>query len=453
MTVESDIKQSLEQSASGLTISDLIVRHPAISRRTLQRHLKTLVDGQKIKATGGGRGRRYHHAVGPEIQLQQPVTSTAIEFSADSLEYVQYLNEPVTTRRPAGYQFEFLAEYQPNKTHYLPDSLRQQLFKMGKTTPLDAPAGTYSRAILNRLLIDLSWASSQLEGNTYTRLDTIELIEFGRAAQGKDAIETQMILNHKLAIEFWVNNIGTAKFDRHTVLNLHSTLSENLLANPADEGRIRRQAVEIMSSAYRPLSTPQQLEAQFDNVLQKANAIEDPFEQSFFIMVHLPYLQPFIDINKRTSRLAANLPLFRANLCPLTFIGLPVNSYSTALLCVYETTQIAPLRDVYVWAYERSTQEYLAIKQNLETPDPLRLQWGQLIKKMLHEVLTQPDKEPLSIITDSVETEVPKDQRAAVQALAVEELKRVHLGVLARYGIRPSQFDRWAAAHRTQPNK
>lgn len=90
-------------------------------------------------------------------------------------------------------------------------------------------------------------------------------------------------------------------------------------------------------------------------------------------MVHLPYLQPFADINKRTSRLAANLPLFRANLCPLTFIDVPEQAYSRATLGVYGLTRVELLRDLYVWAYERSTQEYLAIKQNLAEPDPMRL--------------------------------------------------------------------------------
>ena len=182
---------------------------------------------------------------------------------------------------------------------------------MGKTTDIDEPAGTYSRAILNRLLIDLSWASSHLEGNTYSRLDTRELIEHGKAARGKGAIETQMILNHKTAIELLVENIDSAEFNRYTLMNLHSALAENLLPNPADEGRIRQHAVDISKSIYRPLSTAQQIEEVLDEVLSKANQIHDPFEQSFFMMVHLPYLQPFADINKRTSRLAANLPLFR----------------------------------------------------------------------------------------------------------------------------------------------
>lgn len=149
-----------------------------------------------------------------------------------------------------------------------------------KTSSFNKPAGTYSRAILNRLLIDLSWASSHLEGNTYSRLDTRELIEHGKVARGKATIETQMILNHKTAIELLIDNIDSAEFNRYTLMNLHSTLAENLLPNPADEGRIRQHAVEIGQSVYHPLSTPQQIEDALELLLGKSNQIRAPFEQS-----------------------------------------------------------------------------------------------------------------------------------------------------------------------------
>ena len=329
MSIKKDLKKSINASENGLALSALVGEFPDTSRRTLQRHLKDLVDQQQIEASGKGRARIYR-GISKATASTSDNTIDAM-FSADSAEILRYINQPITERTPVGYQFEFLEEYQPNKTHYLSKPLRKRLWEMGKTDPKDAPAGTYTREILNRLLIDLSWASSQLEGNTYSILDTRTLIEQGTAAKGKDAIETQMILNHKLSIEFLVDNIDTVKFDRHTILNLHSILSENLLANPADEGRIRQQAVDITSSAYRPLSVPSQVELQFDLILKKADVIKDAFEQSFFIMVHLPYLQPFIDVNKRTSRLAANLSLFRANLCPLTFLGLPENSYTVSV--------------------------------------------------------------------------------------------------------------------------
>jgi hypothetical protein len=111
-------------------------------------------------------------------------------------------------------------------------------------------------------------------------------------------------------------------------------------------------------------------------------------------------------------------------------------------------TRVELLRDLYVWAYERSTQEYLAIKQDLAEPDPLRLAWRDLIKASLREVVTHPELDPLDTIRQAVARQVPAHAQPEVQALIIEELRRLHEGVLARYGLRPSEFAAWKAAHR-----
>lgn len=448
MSSTTELLDNIQASPVGLTLAELLARHPDVARRTAQRLISRMIEAGQITAQGEGRARRYF--AGRTVAAVTPVVESDafpgyIPLSADSRDILAYIDQPLEARKPVGYQRDFFDAYHPNQTWYLSEPLRRQLHQIGKTPQTEAPAGKYSRAILNRLLIDLSWASSHLEGNTYSRLDTRELIERGKVAQGKAAIETQMILNHKTAIELLVENIGTAEFNSYTLMNLHSALAENLLPNPADEGRIRQHAVDIGKSVYRPLSTPQQIDDVLDELLRKANQIADPFEQSFFMMVHLPYLQPFADINKRTSRLAANLPLFRANLCPLTFLDVPEQAYSRAILGVYEMTRVELLRDLYVWAYERSTQEYLAIKQDLAEPDPLRLAWRDLIKQTIREVVTQTAQDTLSVIQDAVDTKVPEAERSSVQALIVEELRRLHEGVLARYGLRPSEFAAWKA--------
>ncbi len=440
----------LRSARDGLSITDLLKRRPGFTRRTVQRWLNELVAQGRINALGGGRSRRYVlavEAVAPTIEARDRFPGH-IPLSADSRDILAYVDQPLTVRKPVGYQREFLAAYQPNRTWYLSAPLRRQLHKMGDTGQTRLPAGTYGRAVLNRLLIDLSWASSHLEGNTYSRLDTRELIEHGRAAQGKAAIETQMILNHKAAIELLVENADTAGLNRFTVLNLHAALSENLLPNPADEGRLRQHGVEIGKSVYRPLGVPAQIEEGLDLLLDKANRIEDPFEQSFFVMVHLPYLQPFADVNKRTSRLAANLPLIRVNLCPLTFLDVPEQAYSRAVLGVYELTRIELLRDLYVWAYERSTQEYLAIKQDLTEPDPLRLAWREVIKQAVREVVRQPERAPLKVIEACLSGHALGADRDSVESLVIDELRRLHEGVLARYGLRPSEFVEWQSKQR-----
>jgi fido (protein-threonine AMPylation protein) len=453
--IEGRLLRSLAKAPSGLTLAQLLTLHKKVTRRTMQRMLSQLLQEGRIKAQGEARARRYfpfeasagNAANTPsEAAIEPDAFPSAIKISTDSQDILTYVDQTMPSRKPVGYQSDFLESYIPNKTAYLPPALRRQLLKMGTTAQADAPAGTYSREILGRLLIDLSWASSHLEGNTYSRLDTRALIEQGQVAQGKAAIETQMILNHKSAIELLVSNLDQAQFNRFTLLNLHSALAENLLPNPADEGRIRQHAVDIGRSVYRPMAGEQAINTAFDLLLAKLQKIKDPFEQSFFVMVHLPYLQPFADINKRTSRLAANLPLFRANLCPLTFLDVPEQAYSRAMLGVYEMTRVELLRDVYVWAYERSTQEYLAVRQELVQPDPLRLAWRDLLKATVNAIVMQPGQDDLAHIRLAVKKAVPASEREAVQALIIDELRRLHEGVLARYRLRPSDFEKWKAA-------
>lgn len=442
------VLRSLQAHPDGLNISELLKLHPDTPRRTLQRWLATLVTQHKVRAAGAARARYYIAIFTDPREADADRFPAHIPLSADSRDILAYVDQPLQARTPVGYQRDFLDAYQPNKTRYLSEPVRRQLHAMGDTGQIERPAGTYGRAILDRLLIDLSWASSHLEGNTYSRLDTRELIEHGQAATGKAAAETQMILNHKAAIELLVDNADLVDFNRHTLLNLHAALSENLLPNPADEGRPRQHRVEIGKSVYRPPETPARIEEELDLLLNKLARIKDPFEQSFFAMVHLPYLQPFADVNKRTSRLAANLPLIRANLCPLTFLGVPEQAYSRAILGVYELTRVELLRDLYLWAYERSTQEYLAIKQELAEPDPMRLAWRQRIRETVRQVVLHADSNPLDVIRNNLTDLASEEEQREVADLIIEELRRLHEGVLARYSLRPAEFQHWRKKQR-----
>ena len=440
-------------------LAELLQRQPDVSRRTAQRWIATWVQAGNISAEGDARIRLYYpgprHAAAPVRsggpRVAQPGAGGADAFSGaqeiplspEGREILAYIDRPIQERRPVGYQREFLDDYRPNVTWYLPELVPRRLHRIGRTAQQPAPAGTYSRAILKRLLIDLSWASSHLEGNTYSVLDTRKLIELGRAAKGKATIETQMILNHKTAIELLVENIDSAAFNRYTLFNLHSALAENLLPDARDEGRIRLHAVDIGRSVFRPLSAPPLIEATFDTVLRKAARIGDPFEQSFFLMVHLPYLQPFADINKRTSRLAANLPLFRANLCPLTFLDVPAAAYSKGILGVYEMTRIELLRDVYVWAYERSAQEYPAIRQQLAEPDPLRLAYRTIIKDLVRLTVSQGQIKGAAAMDRELKKAVSAADRTLLRGMIEDEIAHLHEGVLARYGLRPAEFSAW----------
>jgi len=238
-----------------------------------------------------------------------------------------------------------------------------------------------------------------------------------------------MILNHKSAIELLVDSASAIGFNRYTILNLQSTLSENLLPNPSDEGRIRQHQVEIGKSVFHPISGDALLKELLDLLLSKAAVINDPFEL------------PFSDVNKRTSRLAVNISLIQANLVPLTFLDVAEEAYSRARLAVYEMNRVELLRDLYVWAYERSTMQYVALKQQLAEPDKMRLKHRKLIKEIVYEVVTQPPQQAEKIIKTELAkaNDLQKEDITDLNALIIEELRRIHEGVLVRYGLRPSQ--------------
>lgn len=435
--------QSLRDEPEGLTLSSLLERHPNVARRTAQRWLGRLVGEGRIAVSGRGRARRY------ALAEQQPADDPSrIPLTTASRDVLAQIEQPIPARQPVGYREAFLLDYHPNETFYLPTPLRERLRGMGLLPQDQMPiAGTYGRELVERLLIDLSWASSRLEGNTYELLETQRLIEEASAATGRDAVETQMILNHKAAIELLVENVDAIGFNRYTVLNLHSLLSENLLPNPRDEGRLREHTVEIASSVYRPLAVPAKVAQLFDILLQKAAAIEDPFEQSFFALAHLPYLQPFADVNKRTSRLAANMPLIRAGLCPLTFLGVPQTVYIQAMLGVYELTRTELLRDLYVWAYERSTREYVAVRQGAPEPSRFRLAYREVIKQAVREAVMQPALDPRDAMRAIIEQDVPSADQEDVRFVVSDELQRLHDGVLARYGLSRGDYQRWREAN------
>ena len=366
-----------------------------------------------------------------------------VSVSAEGARIRDKVSGPLMHRRPVGYQREFLESYQPGQTFYLSESLRNQLHDMGRTAANERPAGTYARDILGRLLVDLSWASSKLEGNTYSRLDTQNLIEKGQAAQGKDAIETQMILNHKAAIEMLIDGVDEIGFDAFTFKNLHAVLSQDLMPDPQASGRLRRRTVEISGTVFYPAALPQVIEDCFEQLLNKATAIQDPFEQAFFLMVQLPYLQPFEDVNKRVSRIGANIPLIKSNLCPLSFIDVPERSYVEGTFGVYELNEIDLLRDVFIWAYERSCQRYLAITQNMVEPDPLKIKYRETLIQAVQMVvkgLMLPQTELIAQVANQL---VKASDRDAFMQMFLEALSNMHEGSVLRYRLRRSEYLAW----------
>lgn len=436
-----EIVLTLSGEVEGLSIDAIEAKLTSPpERRTLQRRLKELIVSGELVSSGKGRATRYHLAkVDPDT-----INSDLLPLSRQAREIRQYVSQPQQKRQPIGYNRSFLDNYQPNSSSYLTKQEKEKLASLGVTAQMNAPAGTYAKQILQRLLIDLAWNSSRLEGNTYSLLDTQRLLDLGESAGDKSASEAQMILNHKDAIEFIVNNTADIGFNRYTVLSLHALLSNNLLPDPAASGRLRTHSVGIAGSVYPPTGTPQLIEEMFELMLNKAAQIQDPFEQAFFIMVQLPYLQPFDDVNKRVSRLAANIPLNKKNLAPLSFVEVPDTLYIDGLLGVYELNRVELLKDVFLWAYDRSAKQYAVQRQSLGEPDPFRIQYRDLIRSLISEIITAPNSkaEAISIIRAKALTLPESDREKFVQTVE-NELVSLHEGNFARYFVTPSQFKSW----------
>lgn len=420
---------------SGQSILDFIAAHPGagreqirkgaapnVSETTIWRALRRLVDEGKLELSGRGRASGYTIAGSAMVRA--------------------HLQTPYNQRAPKNYNKEFLDRYIPNTTFYLSEAERDSLRAAG--TPSGGPlaAGTYARRILERLLVDLAWASSRMEGNTYDILETEQLVRFGREASGKDRKEAVMILNHKEAIEYVVENLESIDITRQDICNIHALLADGLLIDPAMAGRLREIDVGIGYSSYKPISDKYEIEEEFDIVIAKAGEISDPFEQSFFLLVHIPYLQAFADINKRTSRIASNITLLKADLAPMSFLTMNDREYIDALVGIYELNNVALLREIYIDAYLASAQNYKILRAEVETPDKAAAVYREFIREAIRKcVLEWKEFRPDKIRTLAEQQNIPEEDRDDVIAYARKQFGGLHAGNVIRYRLRPGDLE------------
>lgn len=445
------LAHKLEIGLQDVAVSARMSNSNESERKAISRAFKELVEQGIIQPKGQARARVYHltkhKSETREVELGLAgISFRGIPLSTEAENLLLYISKPLQGRTPVGYNQNFLKSYLPNRTYYLSPPQQQELLKVGNVENLPREAGTYARNIFNRLLIDLSWNSSRLEGNTYSLLETKRLIELGENAAGKDASEAQMILNHKGAIEYIIESANETRVSSHEVYSIHSILSENLLGDPAASGRIRKIAVAVSGTCYLPLENPDVLKDCFEIFIEKLNLIENPFEQSFFSLVHLSYLQAFEDVNKRTSRLVANIPMIKKNLKPLSFIDVDKDAYVQALLGIYEKTDVSILRDLYIWAYKRSAHRYTAVQQAMGEPNLLKLKYRSEIQEMIRSVILNKIKGPyvVSNIQQSIHAlNLPEQTAIQLRQIIEVEIMSLHDGNIARFKVRPSEFQVW----------
>ncbi|MCO5413496.1 Fic family protein [Ralstonia mojiangensis] len=295
------------------------------------------------------------------MSVTEPNPTPARPLSRAGAELARQLDLPLAVRSAATYQRVFLDSYVPNASWLIPPEVAEDLYRLGHLGEAEPP-GTYARKVFVQMVVDLAWNSSRLEGNQYSRRAVKELFKGGDTPFDVDAV---MLLNHKVAIEFLVEDVPREGLSAYVVRNLHAALMQDLLADSRSLGTIRKTQVSITDTRYVPIQSHGLLEQLLDSVIAKACRIRNPIEAALFLWVHLAYLQPFLDGNKRTSRLAANIPLLLHNCAPLSFEDVTAIDYARAVLGVYEFQNVALAVDLFSWTYHRSVHMYSA---QIESP-------------------------------------------------------------------------------------
>jgi prophage maintenance system killer protein len=429
----------IQQKPVGLGVLKAQLSTP---ERTLRRWLSQLVQEGTVIAIGVGKGRKYQ-ILEPAVEKVFSVQESHPIFSEKSAHLLAQVHAPLMMRQPCAYHEDWLNAYIPNQTFYLNKTQRQLLYQNGKRVSQELPAGTYAHKIFNRLLIDLSYNSSRLEGNTYSILQTEKLILEGKFALDKLDAESMMIINHKEAIKFLVDGINRMEINVDNIRTLHYLLADGLVP-PGSAGIVRDDGVRISATTYMPIEGTARLEKLLEKIAYKASQIEDPFEQSFFLLVHLSYLQAFIDVNKRTSRLAANIPLVQHNLVPLSFNDMSKDDYISAMLVIYELNDVMPLAELYIWSYLRTCKQYTVTAQTLGI-EPVRVfyraQRRQLIADIVHNLICEPELS--AFIAKRTKEMIPIEHHAKFIEHVRNDLAELAPYTIAGMGISVEELEKW----------
>ena len=420
--------------------------------RTLRNWLRDLVAEGVVESQGERKSRRYRArdrlivpATGTAsiVEAQDSIVAGPPLFSAESRAVIKRVEAPLYTRTPATYREDWLQSYAPNESAYLTPQRREELEALGKRNPIYGRAGTYIQKIYHRLLIDFAFNSSRLEGNTYTLIDTERLLLQGAAAPGKPNAERIMILNHKEAIDYLARHVETLQADETTIRTLHYLLADSLVA-PGAAGQIREDSIRVSGTTYAPIDGRERLTRLLLLLLEKACAILDPFEQSFFLLVHVSYLQAFVDVNKRTARLASIIPLIRGDYVPQSFVEVDPNPYLKATIAVYEFNEIGPLADLYAWSYRRSCQRYDTTVQVVGF-DEIAALYRQSRRALVADLVRAkvPPDEVANWITAHVPANVEPEHREKFVSDVLAELKHLDASRIGGLEITRQELEVW----------
>jgi Fic family protein len=313
------------------------------SLATLKRNLVTLVNEKKLIVVGKGKASKYK--INPNFEYFIPIDV--------DLYFQKEIDERVIKK---DFNWDLLLKILPesnlftiSENHQLDGFQKKYLENIKNLTPNE-----YNKE-LERLAIDLSWKSSQIEGNTYTLLETELLLKEKLTAKGKTKDEAIMLLNHKEALDFILENknyVTPLKVSK--VEDIHSILMKELEV----DRNIRNRKVGISGTNYQPLDNYFQIKEALELVCKLVNAANNVFEKALLVLLLISYIQPFADGNKRTARIVSNAILMDHGFCPLSFRTIDAIDYKKAMLLFYEQNNSQAFKEIFINQYEFATNTY-----------------------------------------------------------------------------------------------
>lgn len=341
-------------------------------------------------------------------------------------------------RNRVGYNEDWLNEYEPNKTTYLKQADIARLH--ARCSPGSAHISKLDDHDVSMFMCDLSYASSRLEGNDYDYANTIQLAEHEIEKRGGSAKDKAMILNHRDAVRYIIDSTKENDLafgvNQHVLRGIHAILSHDLMTDPMMCGGLRTQNIEIWKSSYIPIDIPEQICKNFEKIALKAAQIKDPYEQSFFLLVHIPYLQPFLDCNKRTSRVICNIPLLQGGVTPISWMDVTdrPKDYTDAIIAVYEHNDTLLLAELFVETFMRSSERF-GLLQRQKNPDPIASTYRTEIKASIRAKVLDG--------VDHIPPTVDEDDTSDYIDYVVKELRLLKLNNMLgiRYGLTPVMLD------------
>ena len=315
-----------------------------VKRLTIVRDLSYLEKNNILKKSGKGRSVAYEvsraYLALEKIDVEKYFSLPFSERSARPLfnnEIFSILDEGLFSQE----EIEKLEEI--NKRYVETNS------KLTKESP------AILRKEWERLIIELSWKSSEIEGNTYTLLETEALLREMRFAKGKDRTEAQMILNHKKALDFILANKNYfANIDLDKIIKVHELLTEKVDVKKD----FRDHPVGITGTIYRPLPKRKDIETAMKKLAEVLEAVANPYVKSFIILIMIAYIQPFEDGNKRTSRIIANAILHANGKAMLSYRNVDAIEYKKAMLLFYEQNNISYIKEIFITQFEFAVKNY-----------------------------------------------------------------------------------------------